>query len=255
MRARLRESCSATHTSSLASASRTAGPTATSLVAYTAYARGGTATLISRTAIEIQLCVRKKTKGHVTSVTPVQVTIHFYTADAIDKGGTDELLLNRAIFWDFITGYTGQHGLTARAEGLTTVLCLTISLISCLAVGDCPQTFVALYHLRNFQKALPKSGGVALGVVLRSEGSRRPKSSDSSSSVRFKLSADYGSNSAGRPVSLSMRLAIGGWVENRLEKSTPSNGATMNRCAVEGVACMGMRFEYASSFLSALARA
>ena len=35
----------------------------------------------------------------------------------------------------------------------------------------------------------------------------------------------------------------------------PSIGATMNRCAVEGEACIGMRFEYASSFFSALAKA
>lgn len=67
---------------------------------------------------------------------------------------------------------------------------------------------------------------------------------------------DQLSSSAGRPVSRSMRLAIGGWVENRFAKLTPlSSGATMKRCAFDGEACMGMRFEQASSFFSALARA
>jgi hypothetical protein len=57
------------------------------------------------------------------------------------------------------------------------------------------------------------------------------------------IRAPYGSRSAERPVNRSIRLAIGGWVENRLEKFTPSSGATMNRCAVDGVACIGTRFE------------
>ena len=34
----------------------------------------------------------------------------------------------------------------------------------------------------------------------------------------------YCVNSAGRPVSRSMRFAIGGWVENRLPKFIPRNG-------------------------------
>src|ERR1700751_1275216 len=62
-------------------------------------------------------------------------------------------------------------------------------------------------------------------------------------------------NSAGRPVSRSIRLAIGGCVENRLPTLKPSNGATMNKCAVEGLAAIGMRLEYASSFPRALASA
>src|SRR5580704_2020311 len=49
--------------------------------------------------------------------------------------------------------------------------------------------------------------------------------------------------SAGRPVSRSIRLAIGGWVENRLPKLIPRKGATMNKCAVEGEAAIGRRFE------------
>jgi len=40
-----------------------------------------------------------------------------------------------------------------------------------------------------------------------------------------------------------MGFSIGGWVENRLEKSKPSRGATINRCAVGGVADIGTRFE------------
>ena len=40
-----------------------------------------------------------------------------------------------------------------------------------------------------------------------------------------------------------MRLAMGGWVENRLPKFIPSSGWMMNRCAVDGLACIGMRRE------------
>jgi hypothetical protein len=40
-----------------------------------------------------------------------------------------------------------------------------------------------------------------------------------------------------------MRFAIGGWVENNPPKFTPSNGATMNKCAVLGLAVMGTRRE------------
>ena len=50
-------------------------------------------------------------------------------------------------------------------------------------------------------------------------------------------------NSAGRPVNLSIRFAVGGCVENRLPKLIPRNGAMMNKCAVEGVATNGIRFE------------
>src|SRR5919201_4018523 len=49
--------------------------------------------------------------------------------------------------------------------------------------------------------------------------------------------------SIGLPVRRSMRLGIGGWVENRLAKSMPISGCTINKCAVEGVAIMGMRLE------------
>ena len=47
-----------------------------------------------------------------------------------------------------------------------------------------------------------------------------------------------------RPVSRSMRRAMGGWVEKRLAKLAPViKGATINRCAVEGEACMGSCLE------------
>jgi hypothetical protein len=47
-----------------------------------------------------------------------------------------------------------------------------------------------------------------------------------------------------RPVSRSIRLAIGGWVEKRLARLAPlSRGATINRWAVEGEACKGKRRE------------
>ena len=47
-----------------------------------------------------------------------------------------------------------------------------------------------------------------------------------------------------RPVSRSIRLAIGGWVEKRFARLAPlSKGATINRCAVEGEAGMGRRRE------------
>jgi len=63
------------------------------------------------------------------------------------------------------------------------------------------------------------------------------------------------SSSAGRPVNRSIRLAMGGWVENRLAKSIPSSGFTMNRCAVDGVAVIGRRREDMSSFFRAFASA
>ena len=47
-----------------------------------------------------------------------------------------------------------------------------------------------------------------------------------------------------RPVSRSIRRAIGGWVEKRLAKLAPLiKGATINKCAVEGEACIGSRLE------------
>ena len=47
-----------------------------------------------------------------------------------------------------------------------------------------------------------------------------------------------------RPVSRSIRRAIGGWVEKRLAKLAPLiKGATINKCAVEAEACMGRRLE------------
>ena len=47
-----------------------------------------------------------------------------------------------------------------------------------------------------------------------------------------------------RPVSRSIRRAIGGWVEKRLAKLAPLiKGATINKCAVEAEACMGSRLE------------
>ena len=65
----------------------------------------------------------------------------------------------------------------------------------------------------------------------------------------------YCMNSAGRPVRRSIRFAIGGWVENKLPKFIPRNGWIIKRCAVDGVASIGTRFEYASSFDNALASA
>ena len=62
-------------------------------------------------------------------------------------------------------------------------------------------------------------------------------------------------NSAGRPVSRSILMAIGGWVENKLPKFIPKSGWMINRCAVDGLANIGVRREYASSFESALAKA
>ena len=50
--------------------------------------------------------------------------------------------------------------------------------------------------------------------------------------------------SGGRPVKRSIRLGIGGWVENRLASvSPPIMGATMKRCAVDGEAAIGSLFE------------
>ena len=47
-----------------------------------------------------------------------------------------------------------------------------------------------------------------------------------------------------RPISRSMRFAIGGWVEKRLANiSLPVNGCAMNKCAVVGEATSGRRFE------------
>ena len=47
-----------------------------------------------------------------------------------------------------------------------------------------------------------------------------------------------------RPVSRSIRRAIGGCVENRLAKLAPlRKGATINRCAVDGEASIGSRLE------------
>jgi hypothetical protein len=40
-----------------------------------------------------------------------------------------------------------------------------------------------------------------------------------------------------------MRSAVEGWVENIFENHWPVNGLMMNKCAVEGLASMGMRFE------------
>ena len=45
-------------------------------------------------------------------------------------------------------------------------------------------------------------------------------------------------------MSRSIRRAIGGWVEKRLAKLAPlSKGATINKCAVDGEACIGRRLE------------
>lgn len=53
----------------------------------------------------------------------------------------------------------------------------------------------------------------------------------------------YCKNSAGRPVSRSILLAIGGCVENRFPKFIPSSGWIINKCAVEGDAAIGTRRE------------
>ena len=53
----------------------------------------------------------------------------------------------------------------------------------------------------------------------------------------------------------SIRFAIGGWVENKLPKFIPSSGWMINKCAVDGEAAIGTRFEYVSNFCSALASA
>ena len=51
--------------------------------------------------------------------------------------------------------------------------------------------------------------------------------------------------------SLAMRSAVGGCVENNRIRDAPVNGWMMNKCAVEGVASIGSRFEEASSFCNA----
>ena len=68
------------------------------------------------------------------------------------------------------------------------------------------------YRASSWQLAL------ALAVQTSADNPRRP---DAKCQV---LSAAYCVNSAGRPVSRSIRLAIGGWVENRLPKFIPRNG-------------------------------
>jgi hypothetical protein len=55
--------------------------------------------------------------------------------------------------------------------------------------------------------------------------------------------ASYCVNSAGRPVNRSILFAIGGCVENKLAKFTPTSGWIINKCAVDGVAAMGNRRE------------
>ena len=42
-----------------------------------------------------------------------------------------------------------------------------------------------------------------------------------------------------------MRLRMGGWVENQLEKTAPVvRGWQMYMCAMVGEACMGIRFDH-----------
>ena len=54
----------------------------------------------------------------------------------------------------------------------------------------------------------------------------------------------YRPKSAGRPVSRSIRFAVGGWVENRLPKLIPpKNGWMIKRCAVDGLAISGRCLE------------
>ena len=43
--------------------------------------------------------------------------------------------------------------------------------------------------------------------------------------------------------SRAMRSAVEGWVENRFAHIPALNGLMMNRCAVAGVASIGIRFE------------
>ncbi len=47
-----------------------------------------------------------------------------------------------------------------------------------------------------------------------------------------------------RPISRSIRFCIGGWVENKLVNiPPPTSGCAINKCALEGDATMGTRFE------------
>lgn len=54
--------------------------------------------------------------------------------------------------------------------------------------------------------------------------------------------------------SLAIRSSMGGWVLNNERTPFPVNGLTMNICAVEGLACMGILCAARSSFPSALAK-
>src|SRR5690349_19803340 len=58
-----------------------------------------------------------------------------------------------------------------------------------------------------------------------------------------------------RPIRLSNRFSIGGCVENRFPTASIAfSGSTMNRLLYAGLASIGIRFEYISSFSSAEAR-
>ena len=67
-------------------------------------------------------------------------------------------------------------------------------------------------------------------VLLRT-GNRQPGTDKPPKIRRLKQfpASCYCVNSAGRPVNRSMRLAIGGWVENKLPKFIPNRGWTMNK--------------------------
>ena len=60
---------------------------------------------------------------------------------------------------------------------------------------------------------------------------------------------------AGRkPLSRAIRSVTGGWVLKRFMKAWPVRGFTMNRCAVAGLASIGIAWEARESFSRALAR-
>jgi hypothetical protein len=84
-------------------------------------------------------------------------------------------------------------------------------------------------------------GGSGLGAVKVCDIAREnPRMAGSDAVGRFSADAGFVLRMACRR---RMRSSVEGWVENKLPKPMPSFGLMMKRCAVEGVASIGMRLE------------
>ena len=98
-------------------------------------------------------------------------------------------------------------------------------------------------------------------VAVEKVAGEDPRVTGRDSVGSFAVDADFehvSGGRTGRPAPLAYRMAskrairssVEGWVENRRIRLWPVNGLTMNMCAVDGLASIGIRLDHVSSFCS-----